>query len=72
MPKLSRERTCRMLDHIPSIHCLAFLSPPEPLGGQEVTELRRMPRQVWAFVKSALDSKVSDCVSEQDRKCDRQ
>lgn len=68
-----------MLDHIPCIHCLISLSPPEPLGGQEVTELRRMPRQVWAFmpcletslarVKGALDSKVSDRASEQDRKC---
>lgn len=66
-----------MLDHIPSIRCLASLFPPEPLGDQEVTELRRMPRQVWAFVphletslarvKSALDSKVSDCVNERPR-----
>lgn len=66
-----------MLDHSPNIRCLASLFPPEPLGGQEVTELRRMPRQVWAFVprletslarvKSALDSKVSDCVNERPR-----
>lgn len=42
-----------------------------------MTELRRMPRQVWAFVprletllarvKSALDFKVSDCVNERPR-----